>query len=293
MKYSLKLCLLLLLVLALGLSWPINKIGLNFTSASNYMQWRFIIGTASMFILALGRKTLKFPQIKDYPLILVIGIFQMASMMNLANYGLYFVDAGKATFLAFTVSVWIIPLSFYFNKKMPFLEICSLCIGLLGVFFLTDFSITYPFISKGEWLLILSANSWALGILAARHMHWHSKPFDLLPWQLLLATLITILIGIMQGSTLTFPSTHPVFITSLLYTGVISIGIGYWLLVTLSKQLSPVIISLGLLFVPILSLTLSAIFLHEPISHRIVLAAVLLTCANLIHIYKERIDAKK
>src|SRR3989338_8756774 len=99
MKTSTSLWLLVLLVLVMSLSWPINKVGLSFTSPLNYVELRFVMGMLAMFLIAWVTKQLKIPSRRDIPIILVVGLFQMAIMMNLANYGLFLVEAGRATFL--------------------------------------------------------------------------------------------------------------------------------------------------------------------------------------------------
>lgn len=286
MKNSTALCLLVSVVLVLGFSWPINKIGLRYTSPSNYMELRFMIGTLSMFLIARIGKNLKVPSKRDLPIILTVGLFQMAIMMNLANYGLSLVETGQATFLAFTVSVWIIPLSACLARKISFLEGLSFLLGILGICCLVQlWNLDGNIPWKGYLVLVLSAISWAVGILCARHMKWHRPSIQLLPWQLLLATLCTLAIAYSQKIPLLPNATDLIFISSLLYTGIISIAIGYWLLILVGKHLSPAITSLGLLFVPILSLCISMLFLHEQISLSMVSGVALLTLGSLIHIY--------
>lgn len=293
MKHSTSLWLLVLLVLALGLSWPINKVGLSFTSPSNYMELRFVIGTLAMFFIAWISKHLKVPSRRDLPIIFTVGLFQMAVMMNLANYGLSLVEAGQATFLAFTVSVWIIPLTAFLNRRISFLESSSFFIGVLGICCLIQlWNIEGSNAWKGYLVLLLSAFSWAVGILCARQMKWHRPPIQLLPWQLLLATVCTLVIAQFQGILFLPNTADPIFIGSLLYTGIISIAIGYWLLILIGKHLSPAITSLGLLFVPILSLCISILFLHEQISLNVAGGVILLTLGSLIHIYDGRANMK-
>ena len=293
LKHSTALWLLVLVILILGLGWPINKIGLAYTSPTNYMELRFLIGTLATFLVAWMGKQLKVPKRNDLPIILTVGLFQMALMMNFANYGLSYVGAGEATFLAFTVSVWIIPLSAVINRRFSPLEGLSFLIGLLGVAYLIQLR---TFEEGTAWIgclmLLLSAISWAIGLLCAHHMKWHRPFVQLLPWQLLLATLFTMGVAYFQDIPLLPQSTDPIFIGSLLYTGGLSIAIRYWLSILIGKHLPPATISLGLLFVPILSFGVSTLFLQEQLSPSSFGGIVLLTTASLIHIYSERRDAR-
>lgn len=257
------------------------------------MELRFAIGTLAMFLIAWVGKNLRMPSRRDLPIIFTVGLFQMAVMMNLANYGLSLVGAGQATFLAFTVSVWIIPLAAFLNRRISFLESSSFFIGILGICCLIQlWNIEGSNAWKRYLVLLLSAFSWAVGILCARHMKWHRPPIHLLPWQLLLATLCTLAIAQFQGIPFLPNAADPIFIGSLLYTGIISIAIGYWLLILIGKHLSPAITSLGLLFVPILSVCISMLFLHEQISLNVAGGVILLTLGSLIHIYDGRVNPK-
>jgi len=123
---------LLFLVFLWGINWPINKIGLSYTSPANYVELRFLVGTVTMFIIAAVSKNLILPKLRDFPIILTVGVFQMGLLIILSNYGLDLIGAGKAAFLIFTTSIWIIPLSLFFGEKMNWLGGLSLVLGLAG-----------------------------------------------------------------------------------------------------------------------------------------------------------------
>lgn len=282
---------LTLMILIWGLVWPINKIGLSYTSSWNYIEWRLIFGSAMSFLIAGITGNLRLPRRKDMQMIVSVGLLQMGMMMTLSNYGLSVVGAGKATFLSFTTSIWIIPLSRLMSKRLPRLEMLSFGLGLGGTILLIE-PWNWSHLEKGTaWgylALIGSAISWAGGILCARHLTWHRPPIQLLPWQILTATLLSIGAAYANGVSLMPDTRTPVFWASFLFTGSISIAIGYWLMILISKQLAPSITSLGLLFVPIISLLISVLFLQEPLTSSLIIALALLMGGILLHIYSEK-----
>jgi drug/metabolite transporter (DMT)-like permease len=290
MKKTTSVLLLLLMILMWGLSWPIAKIGLSYTSPTNYIEWRFMFGTVAMFLVAWVSKNLVLPRKKDLAIILTVGIFQMGLMMNLSNFGLYLVPAGKATFLTYTTSLWLVPLTAFLDRKVIAFDIVTFCIGVAGVVLLIE-----PW--KGGTMigyaaLLAAAVSWSVGILCARHLTWHRPLLQLLPWQLLFVTGLTFLFGILNGVPLMPQNLDPIFIGTLFYTGSIAIAFGYWIMILVSKNLSPAITSLGLICVPITSLILSALTMGEKITLPFLGAIVLITASTLLHIYVERIKNK-
>jgi drug/metabolite transporter (DMT)-like permease len=277
--------LLCSMVLMWGLGYPINKIGLSYTSPTHFIEWRFCIGTVAMFLIAAATKNLIFPHLKDLPMIFAIGLFQMGITLNLSNFGLSLVDAGKATFLVFATSIWIIPFSIPLTKRIHWLEVIAFCIGALGVVILIT-----PWenqIGIGNIALLLASISWSIGILCARYMKWHRPSLQLLPWQLLLATLCTIALAFVQGVPFMPHTLNPIFIGTLLYTGILSIAIGYWAMIIVSRDVSPAIVSLGLIFTPVISLIVSLFFLHEEVSATLMIGVTLITVGVLFHIYSE------
>lgn len=280
-----------MMVLIWGVVWPINKIGLSYTSSWNYIEWRLIFGSAMSFLIAKLTGNLRIPRRKDLQMIVSVGLLQMGMMMTLSNYGLSAVGAGKATFLSFTTSIWIIPLSRLMDRKLPRLEILSFALGMAGTILLIE-PWNWGHLEKGATLgylaLVGSAISWAGGILCARHLTWHRPPIQLLPWQILTATLLSIGAAYANGIGLMPDTRTPIFWASFLFTGSISIAIGYWLMILISKHLPPSMTSLGLLFVPIISLVISVLFLNEPITKSLIIALVLLMAGILLHIYSEK-----
>lgn len=295
MKKNRIIFLLCALVSMWGLAYPINKIGLSYTSPTHFIEWRLFISTITMFIIAAATKNLIIPHLKDLPMILAVGLFQIAITLNLTNFGISLVGAGKATFLVFATSIWIIPFSIFLTKRMIWLDVLSFFIGAIGVLIVINpWKIDWHNhnIWIGDITLLLASIFWSIGILCARFMKWHRSSLQLLPWQLLLASLCTAILAYCEGLSFFPQSSDPIFISALLYTGILSTAIGYWAMLIVSKELSPAIVSLGLVFVPIVSLIISLLFLHEEISSTLIVGVSFIILGSLFHIYSERKSKK-
>ncbi len=261
--------LFLFIILSWGLAWPINKLGLGYMSPLWYTSIRLLIGTGTMMALVLAVDKFAWPERKDLPLILIIGLLQISMYIFLTNLGLKYIPAGRASLLAYTTPLWIMPIAvFVFQEKHSKLKwfgfLCSI-IGLVLLLSPWEFDWTDKGILFGAGMLLLASLSWAISMLCARYMHWTKSPLELIPWQLLIGTIPIVAFTWMKEPSLHITWSMPL-VLSLAYTGILVTGISYWSGVIINKELPTLAVSLGFLAVPVLSLLSSALFLHEAIS---------------------------
>lgn len=267
--------LVLLLILIWGLSWPINKIGLAFIPPIWYAAYRLLIGMVSLFIIAIFGGKFIFPNGRDLPIIVVLGLLQMALFITLITIGLHYVSAGRSAMLVYTTPIWVMPLAIlFFNEQLTKYKTAGFLLGMLGIVMLfspwgTDWSNKAEILGNG--LLLLAALCWAISILCARNMKWYRTPLELVPWQLLLGTFL-----VFMAAHFTYPTPsidwNPTLIFSLLFTGMLGAAFGYWGSIVVSKELPSITVSLCYLAIPVASLLFSALILHEPITPIISLA---------------------
>lgn len=290
MKIKSSFTIFILLILMWGMNFPICKIGLEHISSTQFILFRFILATGTMFLIVICSKNFVFPRVKDLPVVFIVSFFQIALTLFLSNYGLSLLGAGKASFLIYTTSVWVIPLSLFWGSRLAGLDWTSFFLGILGVLFFVNpwYLNWHQKIWIGDSAMLVASLCWAVGIMFARHMKWHRPPLQLLPWQLLFATLCTYAWGCFEGERLVPSHMNLPTLGSLLYAGCIATAVGYWAMIHVSIKLKPSVTSLGLIWVPIISLILSYLFLNEPVDWRTLCAAGLIMGGILLHIYSER-----
>lgn len=271
-------------ILIWGLSWPINKMGVEYINPIWFATFRLILGTLSMFILVAALKRFIIPTRKDLPLILTLGFFQMGLFTLLINVGLFYVDAGRSAILTYTTPFWILPIAvLFFHEKLSRLKLVGFLLGLVGVLTLfSPWSIDWSDqdVVLGNGLLLLAAISFGISLLCARNMTWHRPAIELLPWQLLVGIIPVSLLSIIiaPNPEFTFNQTA---VFSLLYTGILGTGFAYWCSNIVSKELPSITVSIGFLGVPICGLLSSALILHEPITASLKIALFCIPCGVL------------
>lgn len=272
--------LLLVNVVTWGMAWPLSKIGLAYMSPIWYTAFRFIIGALVCFLILAAARAITLPKRKDLPILLGVGVLQMALYLMLVNSGLTFVGAGRSAILAYSTPLWVTPLaSLFFKEPVTRLKVVGVLGGLIGVAILfapmsLDWSNQNVVI--GNSLLILSALVGAISILQIRFSQWHSNPFKLLPWQLLLAAILTLPLALYFEPVDNIQWNNTTLWGTLAYNGILATAFGYWASITVFKNIPAVTSSLCYLGVPVLGLLFSAIILGETISPSILTAMILI-----------------
>lgn len=271
--------LFIFIILSWGLAWPINKIGLMYMSPLWYTVARLVVGTLTMMGLVILFKKFSLPERKDIPLILVIGILQISLYILLANIGLAYLPAGRSSLLAYTTPLWVMPAAtLFFHEESSVLRWIGFFLGLGGLFILLspwEMNWSDKDVIIGSAMLLLASLSWAISMLGVRHMKWTKSPLELIAWQLLVGTIPLLLLAWLNEPHPEVTWNTPL-ILSLIYTGFLVTGLSYWSGVVINKALPTIVVSLGFLLVPVVSLTTSAIFMNEVITFSTITAMLLI-----------------
>ncbi|MBS0350421.1 MAG: DMT family transporter [Proteobacteria bacterium] len=277
-----------LVLLAWGCSWPTMKLVLPDIPPLWLASARLGIGTIVLFILLAFSKQRFWPTRKDLPFLLSVGLVQMGIFTLLIVSGVTQVAAGRSAILVYTTPLWVTPIAvLLFKEPLSRLTLAGLSLGLVGILTLFNpvaFDWHNHKIIFGNGLLLIAAWIWSAVILHIRYGKHYSKPLELAPWQMLLATALALIIAIIFEPK---PEIHPssTLILGLLYLGPFATAFAYWGIIELNRQFQAISLSLLLLVVPIIGLLSSFILVKEPISLNILLAMALITMGLMLIIY--------
>jgi drug/metabolite transporter (DMT)-like permease len=271
--------LVLGVLLAFGLSWPMMKLALQHMPPVWLAAIRMGIASLALFVILIisGKKFWLTRQ--DIPLFVSVGLLQMGLFMLLVNLGLQHVEAGRSAILVYTTPLWVTPVAVLFFKEfLNKLTLLGLTMGLIGVGWLFN-PFTFNWHDQaaltGNALLLLAALVWATVILHIRYGTHHSSPLELAPWQALLATIFLTITAIILE-----PSPHigwsGVLVAEVGYIGLIATAFGFWGATEMTRRLPAVTTSLIFLGVPIIGLVSSATLLGEKITVNKLVAMVLI-----------------
>jgi len=207
----------------------------------------------------------------------VCGLFLFAGT-SVQQLGIMTTSASKAGFLTSLYLVIVPLLGLFIGKRVNLWVWIGVALALAGVWFLSvgiEMSI-----QKGDILLIIGALFWALQILALDHYTEKLDALGLAFGQFLTAAVLGTAVSLIfeNGSLVTNPSAW----WSLLYSGIVAVGIGFTLQVLGQSKVDPALASLILSLEAVFALLGGMVFLGERLSGRewlgcaVMLAAVIL-----------------
>lgn len=218
-------------VLAWGLTWPVNKVLLEAIPPLWMAAIRSAVGAAALVLLAIVRGRFTLPQRGDVPVMLSITLLHMVGFVVLANIGLALVPTGRSVVLAYTTPLWVAPGAWLFlGEPLTMRRIVGGVVGLLGLVVLFNpfaFDWTDGAAVLGNLAILGAALLWAASILHVRGHRWRGTPFDLVPSEMALATVVLVPIASASGE---WPAIDwdARLVLLLLYSAIPGTVVAYW-----------------------------------------------------------------
>lgn len=249
-----------------GLTWPINKVLLETMSPFWMAAFRSAIAAVTLLVISLPGRRLVLPPRGDIPVLISITLLHMIGFSVLAAVGLQLVPVGRSVVLAYTTPLWVTPGAILLlGEKVTARRLAGVMIGLLGLAvlfnpFAFDWSDRTSLLGHGA--LLAAAFFWAGSILHIRAHKWQSTPFQLVPWEMFLATLILFVIAIVSGPGFSVEWTTQL-VVFLVISAVVGTIVPYWAIATAGRSLPAITVSLGLLGAPIIGILIATTMLGE------------------------------
>ncbi len=253
-------------VTAWGIGWPVNRGILYSLPPLSAVAVRSLIATAALFAIALVRRRLVVPSREDLPVVLSIALLHMTGYTALVSVGLLSVPVGRSVVLAYTTPLWVTPGAILFlGERLALRRAVGVGIGLAGLMVIFN-PAAFDWHDRGAVFgnaaLLLAALLWAASILHIRAHRWQATPFDLIPWEMAVATVaLTAMALPVEG----WPHADwtPSLIALLLYSALPGTALAYWCTAEASRGLPAVTTSIGLLAAPVIGIAASAVSLGE------------------------------
>ncbi|CAN5513887.1 DMT family transporter [soil metagenome] len=249
-----------------GLNWPVMAYGVELMPPAWLTVCRLGTGAVVVAAVMAARGRLRLPSRGDLPVVVSVGVVQLAVVYLLMFGALTLAPAGRSAVLLHTSALWAVPIAMLvLGERYNGATILGLLAGIAGVVLLLApwedgfFESSRPL---GYGLLLAGAAVNAAVTVHIRSHRWTASPLELLPWQLGL--------GCIAAATYALAvSGPPVFeirwqtVLVVLYQGVFASAIGVWGVLAISRSLGAVSSNLSLMVVPVLGLVSSALLLSE------------------------------
>lgn len=248
-------------ILIWAYSWVVMKQVLAYAGPFHFAALRYLLGAAVLFAaLVLSRQSLRPPPLLPT---LLIGLCQTTAFQGLEQWALIGGGAGHVALLAYTMPFWAVLLAWLVLGDRPTRR-HWVGVGLAGIGLLC---IIEPWHDLGSALstslAIAGGAAWAGGTVFSKRMFQRHAPsvLNLTAWQMLLG-------GVMLGAiALAVPERaiewSPAFIGGLAYSVLLASSLAWWLWSIVLQRLPTTVASISSLGVPIVSVLLAWLILHE------------------------------
>jgi drug/metabolite transporter (DMT)-like permease len=257
---------LLLTVLGWGLSWPVNKVILESMSPYWFAALRSGIAALALLLFMLPRRQLVIPPRSDLPVVFGIALLHMVGFAVFAAIGLGMVQVGRSMVLAYTSPLWVIPgAALFLGESLTLRRAVGVLLGLGGLAVLFN-PLAFDWSNRnavlGHAALLAAALCWSMSILQIRAHKWRSTPFQLVPWEMFVATVVLAGIALVSGTWVAIAWT-PKLALLLFLTSTFGTVLPYWAVASAGRSMPASSVALGLLATPIVGIIAATLALGE------------------------------
>lgn len=264
-----------------GLGFVAQRDGMNYIGPFFYTAIRFGIGVLCLIpIYFMTRKQERKIKVKKKTILisgLIVGIFLFLGV-NSQQIGLVTTTAGKASFITAFYMILVPVFGLILGHKTKRTIWIAIVIALLGLYFM---SINQSFqIETGDIYMIACAIFWAIHFLFISHYSSRVGAIRLSILQFFVCAVLSLIVAIIKEPI--DINALPPALPSLLYGGIGAVGIAYTLHVIALKDANPAYASLILSTESVFGAVGGWLILHETMTSRQILGAVLIMAAVIL-----------
>ncbi len=252
---------LVALTLIWGMNWIAMKFGLRYGHPVIYNIERTLVAIALLFaVMLFERRPLK-PE--SWIAVIVTGFFQTTINFGSTTMALAGGGAGRTSVLVFTMPFWTMLIAWpVLHERVRGTQWLAVGLALLGLVLVVE-----PWHWEGElapklWAA-LSGFGWAAGTVATKYFQRQHRldMLNLIAWQMVAGIIPICLIPLVYP----FPAVewNGVYVSALLYAGVVATGIGFILWTAILVWLPAGTASLNMFAIPVIALVSSMIIFEE------------------------------
>ncbi len=272
--------------LFLGVSWPMLRMGLRSIEPIWFQATRMLAAGLVLAVFLAVRGRFIVPARADMKMVLSLGLLQFGAMAVLVIYGVSIVGAGRTAMLVYTITIWV-PLGsiLFYGEKPTRGQAAGMLFGIAGLITLfspfgMDWTDTHVLLGNGS--AVLGAIAWSVPLLQVRRHRWHADPWQLMPWEMLIGTAVSIPLAMILETPLPHIGWTTEFVVSFSFVVVGATIISFGALVTAGRSLPPIALSIGQLATPVIGVICASFMVGEIPTWADIVGLVLIVCGMAI-----------
>ncbi|QDH20681.1 DMT family transporter [Saccharibacillus brassicae] len=263
------------LVLIWGVSWSIYKVALDYTPPLLFAGLRTLIGGLLLMLFLLPKRS-RIRWKENRKVYLVSALLNVVLFYGLQTIGLLYMPSGLFTVLVYLQPVLVGLLAWvWLNERMNPLKAVGLLLGFLGVISVSLGGFSGHVAVIGVVLAIATAISWAFGTVFIKKAGTSVDSLWLVAFQCTLGGIVLTLSGSLTESWSDIVW-NGAYWTGLLFGVFFGIALSWILYITLTQAGEASQVASYTFLVPLLSVLIGTLALHEPFSRFLLLGLVLI-----------------
>ncbi|MBX5436112.1 MAG: DMT family transporter [Alicyclobacillaceae bacterium] len=261
------------LVFVWGVSWAIYKVALHYTPPVLFAGMRTLLGGLVLAIVAVSMKR-PIRLRACWHIYLVSSFFNAMLFFGLQTVGLTYLPEGLFSVLVYLQPVLVSVLAWlWLNESLPAGKIAGLICGLAGVAVTSSGSFSGALSWTGVMLGLATGLSWAFGTVYLKRNEGRVDLIWLVSIQFMLggSILTSIGIGVESWASIVW---NGVYVFALIFGGLFGVAATWitWFTLLQSGEASKV--SASTFLVPLVAVSSGCLFLHEPVTWRLLVGLV-------------------
>ncbi len=273
---------LLLSLLFLALNSIFCKLALsnNFIDAFSFTMYRVLFGSITLILIYLyKRKKLQFSIRKNWLSSLMLFSYAICFSYSFLN-----IEAGVGTLLLFAVvQLVMVIFSLFHKEKINFQKIAGIFLAMAGLIYLLYPKQSFELSLFHAFLMIIAGISWAvytvLGKKSSDSLYNTTDNFAK-------AIVFVVIFYILFSPENSFVSEKGIFLAFI--SGSLTSAIGYLLWYEVLPKMQLITAGIIQLFVPVISIVISIVFLNENLTFTLFLSTVIIFAGILLTIFSRK-----
>ena len=271
----LALALFCVVITIWGINWSVTKVIVGSVSPLWTTAMRTAIASIALLVMLLASKQFIVPGRHDLRVVVAVSLFHMTAFSVLVATGLQFAPVGRSIVLGYTTPLWVAPAAWLLlGERITRAKAAGIMLGLAGLAVMFNplaFDWGNGRALMGEGLILAASLCWAASIVTIRAHRWVASPFQLVFWQILLASVVLTTAALTIDGVPRIAWT-PGLAGALLYGGLCGTALAYWAMTMVNRALPAITTSLGMLATPVVGIAVSAIVMGEAVDGTLIAA---------------------
>jgi O-acetylserine/cysteine efflux transporter len=263
-----------MLVLFWGSAFAAVKVGLDYSPPVLFAGMRSFVGGLTITAVALvwgGRPNLG----RDWGVFVLLSLLNVVLFLGLQTFAVMLLPSGTAAVVIYLQPILIGVLAwFVLGEPLSAGKMLGLLLGFAGIVAVSSAGFSGEISAAGVAFAVVSALSWALGTVYFKKVQERVSMLWAVALPFLSGGILLSILGLATERPADISWSGP-YVASLLYSGLVGTGLAWVLWLGLVRAGEASRVAAYVFFVPLVSVVIGAVFLHERLGLSLLVGAAL------------------